>query len=37
MEIVVYASYYEGNWIEVYEIKGDHPAKIKTLNASCGV
>jgi hypothetical protein len=37
MEIVIYGSYYEGNWIEAYEMKGDKPTHIKALNAGCGV
>jgi hypothetical protein len=37
MEIIIYGSYYEGNWVEAYEMKGDKPADIKALNAGCGV
>ena len=35
MEILTYGNYYEGNWAEVYEIKGNKPTKV--LSASCGV
>jgi hypothetical protein len=37
LEIVIYGAYYEGNWIEAYEMKADKPADIKVLNISCGV
>lgn len=37
MEIIIYGSYYEGNWVEAYEMKGNKPANIKALNAGCGV
>lgn len=37
MEIVVYGVYYEGSWIETYEMKGDKPAAIEALNIGCGV
>ncbi|HEX9959688.1 MAG TPA: hypothetical protein VGB00_01985 [Pyrinomonadaceae bacterium] len=37
MEIILYGSYYEGRWIEVYEMKANKPANIKALNAGCGV
>jgi len=37
LEIVIYGAYYEGNWIEAFEMKANKPADIKVLNASCGV
>lgn len=37
MEIIIYGAYYEGRWIEAYEMKGNKPAEIKALNAGCGV
>jgi hypothetical protein len=37
LEIIVYGAYYEGNWIEAFEMKGNKPAAIKTLNVGCGV
>ena len=37
MEIIIYGSYYEGSWIEAYEMKGNKPAEIKALSAGCGV
>lgn len=37
MEIVVYGAYYEGNWVEVYELSGDKLTNVKALNAACGV
>ena len=37
MEIIIYGSYYEGRWIEVYEMKANKPANIKALNVGCGV
>jgi hypothetical protein len=37
LEIIVYGAYYEGNWIEAYEMKDDKPAAIEILNVSCGV
>ncbi|MDQ3799514.1 MAG: hypothetical protein M3384_08695, partial [Acidobacteriota bacterium] len=37
LEIIIYGAYYEGNWIEAYEMKGDKPAGIEILNVSCGV
>ncbi|HEX8369105.1 MAG TPA: hypothetical protein VF604_11240 [Pyrinomonadaceae bacterium] len=37
LEIIIYGAYYEGNWIEAYEMKANKPADIKVLNASCGV
>lgn len=35
MEIVTYGAYYEGNWAEAYEMKGNKPTKV--LSAGCGV
>jgi hypothetical protein len=37
LEIIIYGAYYEGNWIEAYEMKANKPADIKILNVSCGV
>lgn len=37
LEIIIHGAYYEGSWIEAYEMKEDKPADIKALNASCGV
>jgi hypothetical protein len=37
LEIIIYGAYYEGNWVEAYEMKGNKPADIKALNAGCGV
>jgi hypothetical protein len=37
MEIVVYGAYYEGNWVEVYEMKAGKPTDVKALSAACGV
>ncbi len=35
MEIVVYGAYYEGEWTEMYEMKGSKPTKV--LEIGCGV
>ena len=35
MEIVIYGEYYEGNWAEVYETKGNK--FVKVLSTGCGV
>ncbi len=37
MEIVVYGKYYEGDWVETYEITNDIPVKVKKLDAGCGI
>lgn len=37
MEIIIYGAYYEGGWIEAYEMKGNKLADIKALNVGCGV
>jgi hypothetical protein len=37
MEIVIYGKYYEGHWVEVHELIGNKPIKVKTLTAGCGV
>lgn len=37
MEIIIYGKYYEGNWVEVFELIGNKPTNIKTLGAGCGV
>lgn len=37
LEIIIYGAYYEGNWIEAYEMKGSKPTDIKTLDAACGL
>jgi hypothetical protein len=37
MEVIIYGAYYEGHWIEAYEMKGNKLADIKALNAGCGV
>ena len=36
MEIVVYARYYEGDWVEVFELKNNKPAEVVELKAACG-
>ena len=37
MEIIIYGSYYEGMWVETYEMRGSKPIIVKTLEAGCGV
>jgi hypothetical protein len=37
MEIIVYARYYEGNWVEVFEMKNDNIASVEKLKSACGV
>lgn len=37
LEVIIYGAYYEGNWIEAYEMKDGNLADIKALNISCGV
>lgn len=37
MELVIFASYYEGIWTETYEINGGKAIRVKTLDSSCGV
>lgn len=37
MEVIVYGAYYEGNWVDVYELKGNIMREVKALNAGCGV
>lgn len=37
LEIIIYGAYYEGEWIEAYEMKANKPSDIKILNVSCGV
>ena len=34
MEIVVYGEYYEGSWVEMYEMSGK---PVKALETGCGV
>ncbi len=37
MEIIVYARYYEGNWVEVFEMKNNTATIVETLKSACGV
>lgn len=37
MEIVIYGSYYEGMWVETYEMKGNKPTRLKAFDVGCGV
>lgn len=37
MEAVVYARYYEGEWVEVFESKGNKTASVEELNVTCGL
>ena len=37
MELVVYAQYYEGGSVEVFEMKAGKLSSVKTLNVGCGV
>jgi hypothetical protein len=37
MEIVISGSYYEGHWLETYEMKADKPLRVKPLDVGCGV
>ena len=36
-EIVVYARYYEGEWVEVYELTGDVAKSVESMKINCGV
>ncbi|MDQ2747202.1 MAG: VCBS repeat-containing protein [Acidobacteriota bacterium] len=36
MEIVIYARYYEGEWVEVFESKNDQPVEVEKLKIACG-
>ena len=37
MEIVVFAHYYEGSWVEVYELNNKGATSVEQLKANCGV
>lgn len=37
MEVVIYAAYYEGSWVETYETKGNRLIRQKTFDVNCGV
>ena len=37
MELVIYCQYYEGNWVETYEIKSGKLSSVKILDVACGV
>ncbi|MCA1625418.1 MAG: hypothetical protein LC768_02045 [Acidobacteria bacterium] len=37
MELVIYCQYYEGNWVETYEMKGGKLSSVKILDVACGV
>ncbi len=37
MEVVIFAEYYEGSWIEVYEIDGNEAKLVEPLKIACGV
>lgn len=37
IEIVIYGSYYEGLWVETYEMKGNKPTRVKAFDVGCGV
>jgi hypothetical protein len=37
LEVIIYGAYYEGHWIETYEMKDSKLADIKVLNVGCGV
>lgn len=37
MELVIYAQYYEGGSVEVFEMKAGKLSSVKTLNVGCGV
>lgn len=37
MEIVVFARYYEGSWVEVFEMKNGDMTSVEKLKSACGV
>jgi len=37
MELVIYCQYYEGSWVETYEMKGGKLSSVKILDIACGV
>ena len=37
MEVVIFAEYYEGSWIEVYEMNGNEAKLVEPLKIACGV
>lgn len=37
MEIIVFARYYEGSWVEVFEMKNDNMTSVEKLKSACGV
>ena len=37
MEIIIFARYYEGNWVEVFELKNGAATSVEKLKSACGV
>ena len=37
MEVIVFARYYEGSWVEVFEMKNDSMSSVEKLKSACGV